>query len=89
MLRLQFDSPFHHAETALQRLPYGPSEGVRNVIVLGHIAASLIGSRITGTGVEDIAVVALEAAVTGQARSAEKLAEEVHGVLLNTRQLRW
>lgn len=54
------------------------------MIILGHIASSFIRCRIACTGAKDIAIVAVETAVTGYTRSAEKLAEEIHDALLNT-----
>ena len=62
---------------------------MRNVIVLGHIAASFIGGGVTSTGAKDVAIIAVESTTAVCARSAKKLAEEVHDVLLNTCQLRW
>jgi hypothetical protein len=52
-------------------------------IVVGHISACFIGGRIAGASAKDIAIVALEAATTAARSATNKLAEDVHYVLLD------
>lgn len=59
-----------------------PAEEAGIAVILGHIAASLVGGRVSGTGAKNVAVVALEATITTVEGLSEKLAEEVHSVLL-------